>query len=348
MKVEFGKLREAVSRVKATVAKAGTVEAFTRICIRNGKISSFDGMSGTITSCDLNGFEFSVPAKKLIALVDVLGGEDGTLEHKNGWLYVEAGAYSTKIPTFDVFEFPDLMPKGKTEVFCSATNLIKMLKICTPTMETDETKQKLYGLAFRDRYLYSTDGKRITRAELDSPANAGSGEPVSIAKPAVQQLIRLGQPKYLFWCDANVGALYPDVKTVLIARTVVGAFPFELVDAALAQGSEEWSYPIPARLLEVVERVRALVDDEEAQLLLRCDGMTLTVSTKPTETGHAEETLPFEIQTDFDIKVKAASFWSTLKQLKPTHIDLTDLVKGNSRMILFRGEGYNHAMALMS
>lgn len=345
MKVAFAELRKAVSRVKATVAKATTVETFTRICLRNGKLSSFDGMSGTITSCGLKGFEFCVSAKKLVALTDVLR-QEGTLEHKDGWLYVRSGSYSTKIPTFDARDFPDLTPPGlPSQVFCQATNLIPALKAAASTMETDESRTALYGLAFREGHVYSTDGKRVTRADLDAPADPACSP--SIARPAVQQLLRLGQPKYLFWAGNNIGALYPEIKTVLMARVTVGTFPFALVDGILKSRTEEWTYPVPPNLLEVVERVRALVDDEESQLLLRCDGSNLTVATKPTETGQAEETIPFNISTAFDIKIKAESLRSTLRELKPTHIDLSDLTKGDARMLLFRGEGYEHSIALM-
>lgn len=345
MNVEFSQLRDAVGRVKATVAKAGVVESFTRICIRNGKLSSFDGMSGTITSCGLNGFEFCVPAKKLIALTDVLGKKSGTLDYRDGWLHIKAGNYSTKIPTFDVIEFPDLMPKGKTEIFCEAQNLVQALKACSASMETDEARTALYGIAFSRDHVYSTDGKKMTRAKLDAPVKIG--QTVSIAKPAVQQLTRLGQPKYLFWADANVGALYPDIKTVLIARSTVGSFPFALVDNALNMGSDQFSFPVPSDLLEVVERVRALVDDEESQLLLSCDGQRLKVKTKDTQTGGAEETITFATGASFSVKLKADSLRNTLRQLKPTQIDLTDIVQGQKRMLFFRGPGYEHAMALM-
>ena len=144
------------------------------------------------------------------------------------------------------------------------------------------------------------------------------------------------------------GGFAPSVEFVLIARTTVGTFPFDLVDNTLAKGSDDWTYPVPRDLLEVVERVRALVDDEESQLLLQCDGSRLTISTRETETGHAQESIPFEVRTDFNIKVKAETLRSTLRQLKPTHIDLTDLAQGDSRMLLFRGEGYETAMALMA
>lgn len=347
MKVAFEELKQALARVKDTVAKGKTVEAFTRICIRDGKLSSFDGMSGTITSCGLNGFEFCVSSKKFVALAHILSKKEGTLEHKDGWLYITCEDYSTQIPTFDVIEFPDLMPKGKTDVFCTATNLVQALKACSVTMEADESKTKIYGAAFRGNYVYSTDGKRVTRARLNAPVTGAEGQVVSIAKPAVEQLIRLGQPKYLFLAESNVGAFYPDIKTVLIARCMVGSFPFDLVDKCLSIGSNDWSYPVPPTLLEVVERVKALVDDEESQLLLTCDGSRLIIATKASETGRTEEVISFDIQTDFKIKIKAESLRTTLRALKPTQIDLTDIAMGDSRMLLFRGEGFESAVALM-
>jgi len=51
--------------------------------------------------------------------------------------------------------------------------------------------------------------------------------------------------------------------------------------------------------------------------------------------------------TDFEIKVKASLFQQTLKRMKPTHIDLTDIMYGDATMLFFYGDGFETAFATM-
>lgn len=349
MIVEFNKIKAAIAKIRGTVAKSTAVESHKLICIQDNKLHSFDGTTGTVTNCELPGFRFCVGSNEFMKLVDVLGDKNkqGTLTHDNGWLHARVGEYESKIPTFDVIDFPDFMPKGATKVFCSATNLIEALRACSSAMEDDEKRSQICGIAFKGSYVYSTDGKRMTRADLNAPVHPG--EAVALAKPAIQQLIRLGQPKYLFMADSKVGGLFDEIKTVLVARSVVGQFPFHMVDATLNVVSPEWSFPVPEELLEAVERVSALVRDEESQLLLSCNGEWLTISTSSNQTGQAQERIPFVVRTSFKIKIKASTLRSSIRQLKPTHINLTDVATSDlPRALFFSGPNFLHACALMS
>lgn len=347
MRVHFGKIREALNRIRATVPKSSVVESHKLICIQDNKLQSFNGDAGTSTFCELPGFRFCVPAQDFIKLVDALGSKEGTLTHEDGWLHARVGEYESKFPTRNVIDFPDFMPKGGLKVFCSATNLIPALRACASAMDDDAGRMQINGIAFHGTSVYSTDQKRLTRATLNSPSHAD--DVLSLAKPAIQQILKLGQPKYLFIADSKVGALYEEQRTVLVARGTVGKFPFRMVDDALNTARDEWSVPVPDGMLEAIERVVAMVRDEESQLLVKCNGSWLEIATNATEQGSAVERIPFTIGKPFSIKIKAATLRSSLRQLKPTHINLTDIMTQKTpRMMMFSGPSFQHACALMS
>ena len=347
MEVHFGTIRESLNRIRATVPKNSVVASHKLICIQDNKLQSFNGDTGTSTHCELPGFRFCVPSDDFIKLVDALGNKRGTLTHEDGWLHARVGEYESKFPTLDLIDFPDFMPKGQLKVFCSATNLIPALKACSSAMDDDASRTQINGIAFRGSSVYSTDQKRLTRARLDSPAHAD--DVISLPKPAIQQLLKLGQPKYLFIADSKVGALYEDIRTVVVARGVNGKFPFRMVDDALNTAQDDWSFPIPEGLLEALDRVVAMVRDEESQLLLKCNGSWLEIATHATQQGSAVERIPFTVGLSFSIKIKAATLRSSMRQLKPTHVNLTDIATQRTpRMLMFSGDNFQHACALMS
>ncbi len=351
MKVDFEKLNKAIEKVRATVAKKNQVEAYTWFCIRDGKISSFDGTTGTVAPCQIDDIDCCVPARKFMALAGALSKQEGEVEHQDGWLEVKAGTFKARIPSADVRDFPDLLGilKG-AKVYCQASNLVDALKACRDSMEKDKDREAFYGVGFRGPYAYSVDGKRATRATLDSSVPSS----LSIAKPAVDQIVRLGDPKhfgppkYLFLSGNNVGALYPEAGAVLVTRALSSNFPFDHLDEAFNGGPKNLSLEIPDEMEAIVKRVRAMVDDEESQLLLSCCGRRLTISSRATETGTTQETLTFPVGEAFEAKIKAHSLWSVLTRLQPEQIDLSDLLYGQKRSILFRGDCYEHICALMT
>ena len=90
-----------------------------------------------------------------------------------------------------------------------------------------------------------------------------------------------------------------------------------------------------------------MADKDESRLTLSCDGHKLTVATKEQELGSAVDTLPLEVGHQFSIYVRAESLRQVLKNMKPETIDFTDVVDGQKRMLRFKKNGCEHAMALM-
>ena len=343
--VDFKHLFDAIKKVRNTLSYTSGIESTGWLCFRDGKLTTFDGASGTITKSPLK-TEFCVAAKKFINMVESLVGKRGSFTFEEGWLHVQSESYQTKIPLLDERDFADIRPKNP-EAYCLADNLAKAMKAAQGTM-TKDTKttsdRLLHGVGFRGSYAYSTDRKRVTRAALNSPVE----HPVSIGKIAVDQLVRLGQPNYLFHEGTNIGAVYKEQKTLVVTRSLEELFPFEQMDQMFFDPSDrKVVVPVPEDLIEAVDRVQALVDDDESRLLLKAEPDKLYLKSLATESGETRDELHFPHGVEFEIKVKAQLFKQTLKRMKPSQIDLTDVVCGDSTMLFFYGDGFETAFATM-
>lgn len=341
MNVDFAQLADEVDRVRNTVARDDAVEIYTWLCWRDGKLTSFSGTAGTVTKSSLT-LEFCIDAKRMQAVLGVLKKKHGTMELRSGWLHITSGSYETKLPTTDVEDFPHILPKAGGTRYCEATNLVEALKVVTAFVEKDAGKVSIFGIGMRGNYVYSTDSKRVTRAQLNSPVLY----PKVLSKGAVDQLIRLGQPQYLFSADENIGAIYPEQSTAFMARGLAASFPYDTLDKVFENKGTHCS-TVPSELRDVVDRVCALIDDDEHQLDLEGTGTLLRLSTTSIS-GGSTETLACFMGLSFKCKVKSDSLQAVLRKLKPDTIDLTDVIAGAQRMLLFRGLGYETAMGLMS
>lgn len=342
MKVDVRQLRESVQRVRHTLSKDKAVEAYRWICFRDRRITTFDGNTCTVTASPVPELECVLLGDKFVTMLDVLNdGRSARFDLAKGWLKVKAGSYETRIPTFDIRDYPTIEINGSVP-FCKARNLVEAFKAIKHSVEKD-VGSPLGGVGLRGSYLYASTGKAITRAYLDAPVDAA----VSISKTGADQLTRLGQPDHLFKLDNMIGGLYGELKTLVMTRVLQQMFPYDVADKAFEPRDPSLVLEAPPDLLPAVERVRALNDNEENALFLESDGKTLTLYTE-SDTGTSKDVIAFACEHPFKIKVHGDRLRAALRALKPTHVDLTDVVYGDARGILFSGEDYKHVMALMT
>lgn len=342
MNVDIHKLREAVQLVRHTLSKDKAIESYRWICFRERRITTFDGNTATVTASPLPELECVLLGDKFVTMLDVLNdGRSARFELVEGWLNVKAGRYETRIPTFDLRDYPTIEISGSKK-FCEATNLVECFKAIKPAIEKD-ISSPIGGVGMRGSYLYATDGKRISRAKLSHPVKSS----ISISKTGADQLTRLGQPDHLFEIGNMVGGLYAAQKTLVMTRTLEAMFPYDAVDTAFEDGKHRVVLEVPNELLPAVERVRAMNDNEESAIHLECNGEVLTLRCE-SDTGTAKDSIALQAGAPFKIKVHADRLRASLRALKPETIDLSDVIYGDARMLRFSGEGYEHAMALMN
>lgn len=342
MKVDFNDLYETLRRVQPTIATDASIEVYTFLAFRDGKVTSFDGATGTITASGLEQLgEFCVPGRKFCSIIAAVRTQTGEITFADDWLFIKADQFRTKLPVYNAAEFPDIAPLHMTSKVCEATNLVEALKVATTFVEKDEDKEQITGIGFSGGKVYSTDGKRVVQATIDPPVESN----FTISKQAAEQILNLGQPDYLFKCASNLGALYMETKTVMVARTPAAQFPFNFVERVFDLKGDDL-FEVPEELRKAVDRVRSFSEDDEGALILQATGDHLKISTAATETGEASDSLPLS-SSPFHVKLKGNKIGTLLAKLKPTQADVTDLTQGDKRMIVFSGEGYDCAFACM-
>ena len=340
MKVDFTVLGEVLDRVRATIASEATVEIYTFICFRAGRVTSFDGAVGTITTSGLDSLgDFCVPGKKFCQIVQACKGQQGEITFADSWIFVKSGQFKTKLPIYPADDFPDIAPEGNRVVLTVGAGIQEALKIATTFVEKDGDKEKITGIGFEGDLVYATDGKRVVRAKLESQAS----KPFTISKKAAEQIIRLGDPDFLVKCRGNLVASY-GTDTEIVARFPAEAFPFTFAYQVFAQSTLKDVIELPEEFRKAVDRVRAFSEDDEGVILLTADGYHLKMSTASTEVGEASDVVPL-VSPAFQVKLKGDKLGTLLSKLRPTTADITDLTQGDKRMVVFYGESYSFACA---
>lgn len=341
MRVDLEVLWEEVERVKGTCAKDPVVEIFTYLCYSKGKLVSFDGTSGTITPTILGDLgDFCVLGKKWASILSaVKADEEGTVTLMDGWLYVKARQFETKIPVYPADEFPDIQPEPGKPLLDNVP-MKDALKQALTFVEKDKTKGAITSLGVVEGHVYATDRLRVTKASLNATVDK-----FTVTQEAAQQILKLGDPDKVFTSRAMLVAFYSETNTYVVSRQVAGKFPFHLFEKMFEQEVKHL-VPIPEGFKEAAERVLSFAEDDEGVLLLYGSGSAIQLSTADTEAGGAKDNVRAETPV-FRAKLKGAAVKTCLRSMKPTHMDLTDLVEGQKRQLVFVGPGFQCAFALM-
>lgn len=341
-KVTFTKrdLMEALGRVRHTVTHNKMIQLHQCFCFRENKVSSYNGQAGTITSCPMDNADFCIQADKFYKIVQSLFDEI-TLEFKSDKLFIQSGKNKTQLGTLPTKGFPEIIPHD-SENFCAAENLAEMLRKVAFTIGTNTTKPSLLGVGISGRYVYSSDGHRITRATLDAEATGS----LSIPGEAVEHICRLGQPDYMFTSGGIAGVIYGETKTVYITGCVAGNFPFATVDKMLSvEINPKFLVELPEDLPGAVDRVGILAPSEGTDLIIENTNLGLIVSAKTTEIGSARELLEWDYKEPFKFAVRPSYLVDGFA--KTRRADLQDVVEGGKRNIRFQEDGFDHLTALM-
>lgn len=341
MRIDLEVLWEEVERVKATLPSDNMVEVLTTLAYKGGKLLSFNGSTGTITPTVLDDLgDFCVPGKKWCSILSAVKGDgEGTITFADDWLHVRAGLFSTKIPVIRSEDYPDISPTNVTEVV-STPDLVDALRATLVFMEKDASKGPILNVGFFGGHAYSTDRRRVTRSVVGD-----FGKPLTITQEAASQIVRLGNPDFLGTCKGMLVAHYAQTNTTVISRQSASPFPFSAFEKVFQQDIGAVA-EIPASLRAAVDRVVSFAEDEEGTVVLEATGDHLKIFTADTEKGGASDAVKFDSPI-FRVKLKGSSLRACLRQLKPSHVDLTDIVSGEGRQVVFSGPKFQCAFAVM-
>jgi DNA polymerase III sliding clamp (beta) subunit (PCNA family) len=334
-----------IDKVRPTVSNSKIIPLYQCFCFKENKVSSFSGTAGTMTTLKLNNWDFAVEADRFYKIIRSMP-EALKLELKGEKLYIRSGRNETWLNVFPTHAFPQILPEsGQAEDYYTGKDLVEGLKTVAFSICTNPMKPNLLGVAVSDRFLYSSDGNRISRFTLKDPVPRELTIPVS----AVEHLIKLGPPDLVFTTGNNVGALWNETKTVYVTQTIAYSFPTKMVDAILSEMTD-LIVELPEETINAVKRVSLLTPTDDNELIVAYDPKDhlLRLSTATNEVGSAREFIPWAPSPELPAFKASIKPWFVDEALEHTRkIDLSDIIDGSKRMLRFTAENYEHLAGLM-
>lgn len=336
MRLHFGDLHQVLQKVAPTLpSKDGGIEVLTRICFSDGKVTTFNGRTGTIATHGLAlQEEFCIPGKKFLSVIAAVKDSTGTLTFANGWVFIRAGEFQTQVPYLPTSDYPDFKLTGREKVVADNPTWQEALKRALVFATTDESAESVMGVGIMGGFAYSTDRKRIMKAALGQEVQRD----LVLTPHAAEQIVRLGDPNQVLLGTSRAWYLYKEAETMVVSLLPAQPFPFEAIAPVfnMCGGSQ---VSIPETLRGAVERVSSFSEDDEGVLTWAANGTFLTIETEADQAGSAKESVPLESKP-FRIKLKGNALKVVLRNLKPDLLDYTDLDSGNGRMVAFVGDGW--------
>lgn len=322
-------LQALLDELKPTLGTKGLMEIYSGICFRDGKAMTYDGVTGTVVKTDIaNTINCCVPGEDLIDLVSKLKDDiDLTLE--KGILQIHSGGLKAKIKTFAYDDFPDFIPKDRSEILADEPMLIPALSTVLPFIGKEPNA--LGGVCIVQDKVYSCAGQTVTKALLTKQIT----HMVHLPERFVKAMVKFGNPTCLFRAHDLVGAFWENEGRILVTSQIVARFPHEQVDSVFAVSGPEKE--LPADLDAVCKRIAASLTNTDWADLTQ-DGNILKVSSE-----NAYETIPWDAP-QFHTRLNLKKFQAALKLT--SKVALGSVVSGENRALVFMGDHYLHALAL--
>lgn len=331
-------LLQALQKVRPTVANSQMVPILQTFCFKDGRVSSYNGMSGTTTKLDLGGADFALQADLFYRICSAMPG-DITLDLSETSCTISSGSNKTKLCTLPTKGFPGIIPKDANNWYAGA-DFKSVLDKLAFNAGSNAMKPELMGIAFIDNYAYASDGKRISR-QLMQESVAG---PMMLPTAPVEHLRKLGQPDMMFCSGENqLGAHYKESKTIYVARVLASKFPVAAANTWLGELNSSNLYEFPDTFGEVVGRVKLLAAGDDRDVVIELRDRQLVVSTQ-SEGQAATELVPWDCPLSFRLAVDPYLLEEILGHTRK--VDLTSVLVDKPTMLRFYDDGFDHALGL--
>ena len=327
--MEIAPFKELLKKLKLTLDSKGISDYQRMIGFRNGKAMTFNGLCGTVVKCEV-GFECCVFGEEFIDQISKLD-EDIELSFKDPIVHLKSGKLKAKFKTTPIVEFPDFIPKDRSELIREDPLLFPGLESVAPFV--GDKMNALGGICIVQDRIYACTEKTATRAMLSKEIS----DIVHIPESAVESILKFGAPTMLFRARDLVGAYYPD--SVTITNQIVARFPWEQVDTAFdVEGPE---VTLPDDVKGVLKRITPSVDDS-GDATLSGTQTHLTIATESASEDMEWQGCP----EPWSCRVNLKRFGEATKKLKVMR--LGSLFTDDPRALVFVGDNYLHAMGLQS
>jgi DNA polymerase-3 subunit beta len=237
-----------------------------------------------------------VPGRMLADLVRLLPDDDVQIEHRpeEGVVRVESGAYSSRLHTYNVEDFPRLPDVDTIGTFAvDKEALLDTVARVSRSASRDESRPVLTGILARFEagklVMAATDSYRLSVKETAFEGGAPDLEAIIPAR-ALGEVLRIAHTadSLELGVHENQVVFVADGIT-LTTRRIEGQFPN--YRQLIPETFEHTVHVARSEILEVVRRV-AVMAQRNSPLRLRFAEGELTVSAQTQDVGEARETMP--------------------------------------------------------
>lgn len=242
---------DALKFVQGAVAKKDFVQALTHFHISGGFIKGYNGSLALCSPIDLD-LEATPKADPFIKAIATCKDTVQLNMTPAGRLSIKSGSFRAFVDCIDE-AYPDIQPEG--EVLELDGTLLEALKKLNPFIAEDASRQWARGILFRGRSAFATNNVTLVEYWLgyDFPVE------VNIPKPAVQELIRIGEePTKVQVCENSVTFHYASGRW-LRTQTYSTQWP----DVAKILDRDSTQQPFPEGFFEALADLLPFADDLE-------------------------------------------------------------------------------------
>ena len=237
-----------------------------------------------------------VPGKMLVELARLLPDEDVVIEHRaeEGVVRVDSGAYSSRLHTYNVEDFPRLPEIGAVGTFSVDKDaLLDTVSRVSRSASRDESRPVLTGILARFEagklVMAATDSYRLSVKETPMEGEAPELEAIIPAR-ALTEVTRIASAADTLELGVQENqVVFVAGGVTLTTRRIEGQFPNY---RQLIPESYEQVVTLPRNdVLEVVRRVGVMAQ-RNSPIRLRFTEGELTVSAQTQDVGESHESLP--------------------------------------------------------
>lgn len=247
---------DALKFVQGAVAKKDFVQALTHFHISGGFIKGYNGSLALCSPIDLD-LEVTPKAAPFIKAIATCKDTVQLNMTPAGRLAIKSGSFKAFVDCIDE-AYPDVQPEGEVLELDGA--LLKALKKLNPFIADDASRQWARGIMFRGPSAFATNNVTLVEYWL------GYNFPVevNIPKPAVQELIRIGEePTKVQVCENSVTFHYASGRW-LRTQTYSTQWP----DMAKVLDRDSTQQPFPEGFFEALGDLLPFADDLERAFFL--------------------------------------------------------------------------------
>ena len=247
---------EALKFVQGAVAKKDFVPVLRHFSISGGLIKGYNGSMALCSPIDLD-LEVTPRATQFSKAIAACKGTVQLHTTPTGRLSIKSGSFKAFVDCIEE-DYPDIQPEG--EVLGLDGTLLKALKKLNPFIADDASRQWARGIMFRGPSAFATNNVTLVEYWL------GYAFPVevNIPKPAVQELIRIGEePATMQICETSVTFHYSSGRWL---RTQT--YPTQWPDMIRVLNRESNQQPFPTGFFDSLEDLIPFADDLERVFFL--------------------------------------------------------------------------------